>query len=258
VLLIPAIDLQGGRCVRLYQGDFGAPTAYAATPEELLARYRELGASWVHVVDLDRAQSGARDNRALIGRLAAHAPLSLQVGGGVRSAADIEELFDAGVARVVIGSAAADASHQVRDWLERFGPERLTLAFDVRLEHGGEPQVRTHGWTAASGRSLWQVLADYPRGAMRHVLCTDIERDGALTGPNLDLYRAALARAPELAWQASGGVRDAADLAALARLGVAAAVSGKALLEQRITHEELRPFLPDASFPVSTSATAGS
>ena len=255
MLLIPAIDLQGGRCVRLYQGEFGAPTAYATAPEELLAHYHELGASWVHVVDLDRAQRGVRDNRALIARLAARARSSLQVGGGVRSGEDIEELLAAGVARVVIGSAAADAPRRVCDWLECFGPERLALAFDVRGEHGGEPQVRTHGWTAASGRGLWQALADYPRGAVRHVLCTDIERDGALRGPNLDLYRAALARAPDLAWQASGGVRDGADLVALAGLGVAAALSGKALLEQRISHEELRPFLPDASFRASTSAT---
>ena len=91
---------------------------------------------------------------------------------------------------------------------------------------------------------------------VKHVLCTDIERDGALTGPNVDLYREALSRFPRLAWQASGGVRDAADLAALAEIGVAGAVSGKALLEERITSEELRPFLPDASSPASTSATA--
>ncbi len=104
--------------------------------------------------------------------------------------------------------------------------------------------------------SLWEAISRFPPGMVKHVLCTDIERDGAMTGPNLNLYRTALSRFPRLLWQASGGVRDAADLAALAEIGVAGAVSGKALLEERITHEELRPFLPDASSPASTFAKA--
>ena len=106
--------------------------------------------------------------------------------------------------------------------------------------------------------SLWEAISRYPTGLVKHVLCTDIERDGAMTGPNLNLYRTALSRFPRLAWQASGGVRDAADLTALAEVGVTGAVSGKALLEERITPEELRPFLPDASSPASTSATVRS
>ena len=106
--------------------------------------------------------------------------------------------------------------------------------------------------------SLWEAISRFPTGMVKHVLCTDIERDGAMTGPNLSLYRTALSRFPRLAWQASGGVRNAADLAALAEIGMTAAVSGKALLEERITPEELRPFLPDASSPASTSAKARS
>ncbi|HVO46760.1 MAG TPA: HisA/HisF-related TIM barrel protein, partial [Steroidobacteraceae bacterium] len=122
----------------------------------------------------------------------------------------------------------------------------------------GVPRVRTHGWTAGGSLSLWDALLLYPVRSLRHVLCTDIERDGALGGPTLQLYAQCVARFPRLQWQASGGVRSAADLTALARLDVAAAVSGKALLENRIPIEELRPFLPGASFPVSTSATARS
>jgi phosphoribosylformimino-5-aminoimidazole carboxamide ribotide isomerase len=258
MLLIPAIDLRGGRCVRLYQGDFAAETRYECSPRELLARYRALGASAAHVVDLDGAQAGLPAQREVILELAAERSLELQVGGGIRTAAAIEALLAGGIERVVIGSAAVERPDEVIGWLRRFGPERICLALDVRCDRRGEPRVRTRGWKSATAISLWEALDLYPAGAVRHVLCTDIERDGALSGPNLDLYRDARERFPDLAWQASGGVRDAADLQALARLGVAAAVAGKALLEERIGPEELQPFFADASSPVSTSATAGS
>ncbi len=109
--------------------------------------------------------------------------------------------------------------------------------------------MRTRGWTEGTGVTLWDALEPFLPVGLKHVLCTDIDRDGALTGPSLDLYRRALERFPDILWQASGGVRDASDLAALDRIGMAAAVSGKALLEQRMTSEELRPFLPNASSP---------
>jgi phosphoribosylformimino-5-aminoimidazole carboxamide ribotide isomerase len=256
MLLIPAIDLRNGRCVRLYQGDFDAETRYPAAPQELLARYRALGASWLHVVDLDGAKDGALANRAIIMELAAQTGLRLQVGGGVRSGQVIEDLLAHGVARVVVGSAAVERPDEVASWLGRYGSEHICLAFDVRLNADGEPVVRTRGWTESGKLTLWQALEPFIAVGLKHVLCTDIERDGALTGPNLSLYRTAAQRFPLLAWQASGGVRDAADLTALAQINVAAAVSGKALLEERITAEELRPFLPNASFPASTSATA--
>ena len=258
MLLIPAIDLRGGRCVRLYQGDFGAETRYEYTPRELLEKYRALGASWVHVVDLDGARDGVLANREVITELAAQQLVRLQVGGGIRSPQVIEDLISCGVERVVIGSAAVERPDEVIGWASRFGADRICLALDVRHDRHGEPQVRTRGWKAGTAISLWEALAIYPAAAVRHVLCTDIERDGALTGPNLGLYGAAVTRFPRIAWQASGGVRDAADLVALARIGATAAVSGKALLEERIKPEELRPFLPDASFPASTSATAKS
>jgi phosphoribosylformimino-5-aminoimidazole carboxamide ribotide isomerase len=258
MLLIPAIDLRHGRCVRLFQGDFGAETRYEHEPHELLLRYRGLGASWLHVVDLDGAKDGVLANRAVILALASQKAVRIQVGGGVRSPAVIDDLLRHGVERVVVGSAAVERPEEVADWIARFGIERICLAFDVRIDAGGQPLVHTRGWTEGTSITLWEAIARYPAGGVKHILCTDIERDGALTGPNTDLYKAALQRFPGLAWQASGGVRDAADLTALARSGVAAAVSGKALLEERITSEELRPFLPDASFPASTSATARS
>ncbi|MGA7537215.1 MAG: 1-(5-phosphoribosyl)-5-[(5-phosphoribosylamino)methylideneamino] imidazole-4-carboxamide isomerase [Steroidobacteraceae bacterium] len=258
MLLIPAIDLRAGCCVRLYQGDFGLETRYEHSPRELLERYHGLGASWVHVVDLEGARAGALAQRELLLELARQPGPRLQVGGGVRSSEVLEDLIGSGIERVVIGSAAVERPEEVIGWIRRFGAERVCLALDVRCDREGLPRVRTRGWQAGTAMSLWQALQPYPAAGVRHVLCTDIERDGALSGPNLALYREALARFPRLAWQASGGVRDTADLAALAQIGVAAAVSGKALLEERIKPEELRTYLPDASFPASTCATAGS
>ena len=258
MLLMPAIDLRHGRVVRLHQGDFSAETRYEHEPHELLLRYRGLGASWLHVVDLDGAKDGVLANRAVIIALASQRAVRLQVGGGVRSAAVIDDLLRHGVERVVVGSAAVERPEEVAEWLARFGAERICLALDVRMDSGGVPRVRTRGWTEGTAHSLWEAISQFPSGAVRHVLCTDIARDGALSGPNLELYQSALSRCPQLAWQASGGVRNAADLRALAQIGVAAAVSGKALLEERITPEELRLFLPDASSPASTSAPARS
>jgi len=249
MLLIPAIDLRGGRCVRLYQGNFARETRYEYSPRELLEKYRALGAPWVHVVDLDGARDGALANREVIVNLASERGIKLQVGGGIRSAEIIEDLISSGIERVIVGSAAAERPDEVISWLSRFGADRICIALDIRHDSSGEPQVRTRGWKSGTAISLREALGLYPPAAVRHVLCTDIERDGALTGPNLDLYRDAVAQFPRIAWQASGGVRDAADLHALARLGAAAAVSGKALLEERIRPEELRPFLRDASFP---------
>jgi phosphoribosylformimino-5-aminoimidazole carboxamide ribotide isomerase len=247
MLLIPAIDLRDGGCVRLLQGDFAAETRYPQEPVALLERYRAFGAPWLHVVDLDGAKDGRLANRAIIVALARQGGIKLQVGGGVRSASVVEDLLEAGVSRVVVGSAAIESPEEVSAWLDRFGPDRICIAFDVRINDAGVPQPRTRGWTEASALTLWQALQPFA-SSLKHVLCTDIARDGALTGPNVALYRTALARFPQLQWQASGGVRDATDLASLDRVGVSAAVSGKALLEHRMTSEELRPFLPSASF----------
>jgi phosphoribosylformimino-5-aminoimidazole carboxamide ribotide isomerase len=243
--LIPAIDLKDGRCVRLLHGDFKAETRYQASPFDLLEAYRAMGADWLHVVDLDGARDGILGNRPIIERLAGGA-VKLQVGGGLRSTAAIERMLECGAARVVIGSAAISDPDTVLQWLQRFGPERVTLAFDVRLDEGGTPRVATHGWQRQSELSLWGALQRFEAVALKHVLCTDVARDGALSGPNLTLYGAAMQRHPQIEWQASGGVRDAADLHALAGLGLSAAISGKALLERRMSREELQPFLPNA------------
>jgi phosphoribosylformimino-5-aminoimidazole carboxamide ribotide isomerase len=243
MLLIPSIDIRGGQCVRLLRGDFAAETVYDATPEATLERYAALGARWLHVVDLDGARDGQLGNRDLIATLAAHRDVRIQVGGGVRRRETIDALLALGVARVVVGSAAVDAVADTHAWLQALGGERVCLAFDVGLDAQGTPRLRTHGWRTRTTRSLWDAVAEYESAGLRHVLCTDVALDGALEGPNLALYREAVRRHPHIAWQASGGVSGAADLSALAGCGVAAAISGKALLENRISTEALQPYL---------------
>ena len=244
--LIPAMDLRAGRCVRLLQGDFGAETRYDADPRALLGKYRSVGADWLHVVDLDGARDGRAGNDSLIAELAAEKALNLQVGGGLRDAAAVKRILDLGAARAVIGSAAITHVEEVRGWLGRFGPERLTLAFDVRLDRSGVPRVTTHGWQEQSQVSLWDAVANFAAAGLMHVLCTDVSRDGALNGPNVELYRNAVRRYPRLQWQASGGIRASRDMHALADAGAAAAISGRALLEELIPAQELQAFLPNA------------
>jgi len=246
--LLPAIDLKDGRTVRLLQGDFARQTAYSTAPLELARKFEAMGADWLHVVDLDGAREGRTDrgNRVLIAQLARESRLKLQVGGGLRTRADLDRILEAGAERAVIGSAALSDPLQVRAWIDDVGRERIALAFDVRLDAGGTPCIATHGWQRQSTRPLWEALAEFTGTALRHVLCTDVARDGALSGPNVALYAEAARRFPDIAWQASGGIRDAADLEALAACGAAAAISGKALLEDLIPVEELRPFLPNA------------
>ncbi len=245
--LIPAIDLRDGRCVRLLQGRFDAETVYASDPLELLDRYLALGAGMIHVVDLDGARAGSQANRTAIARLAGHAPPgTVQVGGGVRSREVVEELLALGVTRAVVGSVAVTAPDEVAGWLREPGAERVVLAFDIRLDEGGTPRLATHGWERQTETSLWDAVERYLPAGLRHVLCTDVARDGAMSGPNLSLYAEAVRRFPGIAWQASGGVSCAADLHALAMTGVAAVISGRALLEGRLSAEEIAPFLPAA------------
>lgn len=232
--------------MRLLQGDFDAETSYAAAPSTLLAKYRDYGADWLHVVDLDGARDGNPGNQPIIADLAAQPAVKLQVGGGLRNAEAISQMLRLGVARVVVGSAAVTQPDAVRGWLGRFGAERVALAFDVRLDESGVPCVATHGWREQSQLTLWSAVALFTGSGLRHVLCTDVRRDGALSGPNVDLYREAAQRLPQIEWQASGGIRDARDLRALAAAGAAAAISGKALLEDRILVEDLQPYLPNA------------
>jgi len=246
MILIPSIDLRNGRCVRLLKGDFNQETRYDLEPHELLQRYRALGASWLHVVDLDGAKDGRLANRSVIIRLASQKALHIQVGGGVRSAAVVDDLLRNGIDRVIVGSAAVENPAEVQSWMKKYGAEKIGLAFDIRHDAAGVPKVLTRGWTQESRLTLWEAIDSYLPHGLKHVLCTDAELDGAMQGPAQNLYREFVKRYPQIQLQASGGVRSAADLAALADIGSAAAISGKALLEEAIKPSELVPFLPNA------------
>jgi phosphoribosylformimino-5-aminoimidazole carboxamide ribotide isomerase len=232
MIIYPAMDLMSGRVVRLKQGRFEDQTTYSAEPAEALHAFAEAGAEWAHVVDLDGARAKAPVQHDLIASLARSTSLKLQVGGGFRTRDQVARMLGAGVARVVVGSLAVKEPQLVSSWIEEFGPERLTLSLDVRVADG-VPVVSVSGWTEASGATLWDVANLYP--AARHLLLTDIARDGMLAGPNLNLLNEAVERLPNLSIQASGGVTSIADLA---RLRTDGAIIGKAMWEGLIPLEE--------------------
>lgn len=244
--IIPAIDLRQGQCVRLFQGDFDRQTIYGKDPVALAGSYQTMGFSNLHIVDLDGARSGQQENQAIIRSIIDSSDLAVQVGGGIRSAQQLESWLDAGVARVVIGSLAIIRPRLVSEWLSSYGPEKVVLALDVTLDETGTPQVATHGWTRPGNMTLWQCIDTYLDVGLQHVLCTDISRDGAMTGPNIELYAQLIGKYPQIQLQASGGVRDINDLKALDRIGVPAAISGRALLDGKIDSTELSTFLPAA------------
>jgi phosphoribosylformimino-5-aminoimidazole carboxamide ribotide isomerase len=234
--IIPAIDLRGGRVVRLKQGDYAQQTTYADDPRVLARRYADAGARWLHLVDLDGARSGNLDNLAVIEAIARDG-MRVQAGGGVREDADLRRLFDAGVARVVVGSVAIRDPARVAGWLRGYGAERLTLALDTR-RIDGRWTLPSAGWTETESRTLDELAPWYAAQGARHLLCTDIDRDGMLAGFNLDLYRHLADVVPSLAVQASGGVRSLDDIRAAREAGARGVILGRALLEGRFTMKE--------------------
>lgn len=239
--VIPAIDLLEGGVVRLFQGDFDQVTEYVKDPVELAKQYADAGARRLHVVDLDGAKSGEQSNLPIIERLA-RLDIELQTGGGIRDLAGLRRLIDAGVRRGVVGSTAVKQPDLVDAWIDAVGAEHVILAMDVRLDDDGEPEVLIDGWTAGSGQRMWPLVERYLGVGAREFLCTDIAKDGTLQGPNVDLYRACVERFPAAEFIASGGVSCAADLEALDATGVARVVTGKALLDGRLTLEEIKRF----------------
>jgi phosphoribosylformimino-5-aminoimidazole carboxamide ribotide isomerase len=232
MILYPAMDLMGGRVVRLAQGRFEEATAYESSPEAALAGFAAAGAEWAHVVDLDGAKARQPVQHDLIADLARAAELKLQVGGGFRTRDQVARMLDAGVARVVIGSLAVTRPDLVEALLDEFGGDRITLSLDVKLA-GGTPIVVTSGWTESSALTLWDAAARFP--AARHILLTDVGRDGMLQGANFALLEEAARRLPQAEIQASGGVSSLEDLRRLKTAGV---IIGKALWEGRFTLAE--------------------
>ena len=244
--IIPAIDIKDGKCVRLLQGDYEKTTEYSSDPKSVGRRFCALNVSDLHIVDLDGARTGSQDNRALVREIVSESGLTTQLGGGVRKRDDVANWLDIGVSRCVIGSMAIEEANTVKEWILEFGGHAIVLALDIRLDDSGVPMLTTHGWTQDAGISLWDCLDSYNEAGARQVLCTDVARDGTMTGPNFELYAEVLTRYPHLELQASGGVRSIGDLQRLRDLGLPAAITGRALLDGKISEAEIRSFQQNA------------
>jgi len=237
--VIPAIDVRNSRVVRLSQGDYARETVYNDSPLAVARRYEDAGARWLHLVDLDAARHGGYSLHELLAQLRHSTSLQIQTGGGIRFEADVETLLALGAARVVVGTTAVREPLRVMDWLRRYGGERITLALDARQDETGVWRLPVAGWTEHSDENLVDLLQRYADAGLKHLLCTDIARDGMLGGFNLDLYRMLALRWPQLRIQASGGVRSVGDVLAAREAGASAAILGRALLEDRLELAEV-------------------
>src|SRR5690606_4780696 len=196
------------------QGDYARETRYGDEPLALARRYADEGARWLHLVDLDAARSGGYTLLPLLRALAGDGRLEVQTGGGIRGRDDVARLLEAGASRVVIGSLAVREPDSVLAWIDEFGAQRITVALDSRLDEAGRWRLPVHGWTETGAQTLDGLARRYQAGGLRHLLSTDIARDGMLTGPSLALYAHLGAIVPGLEVQASGGVSTVADVAA--------------------------------------------
>ncbi len=229
---IPAVDIRGGRCVRLRQGDYGQETVYGDDPAEMASRWEAEGATRLHVVDLDGARDGVRANAAAIRRLLEAVTIPVQVGGGVRSPRDARALLDDGAERVVVGTAAVEQFDALGEWLQTLGADRVIVGVDAR-----DGRVATRGWldvTDVDADAFCDRLADV---GVRRVLYTDIARDGMLQGPNVAAVRAVASRG-RLAVLGSGGVATVEHLRQLAEAGAEGAIVGTALYDGRLRLSE--------------------
>lgn len=225
--IIPAIDLRGGRCVRLMQGDFTRETVWSDQPSEVAKRWSAAGATIIHVVDLDGAVTGELQNLGALGEIRAATSAQIQYGGGLRSDAAIEAAFDAGADRVVVGTALIARTEWVEELVQRYG-SKVMASIDAR---GGK--VATQGWLAGSGLAVAEIVERANRLGIGRALITDIDTDGMLTGPNLSALREVVARA-RFAVIASGGIARLEDLDAVKAAGAAGAIIGQALYTGRV------------------------
>ncbi|MFB1115432.1 1-(5-phosphoribosyl)-5-[(5-phosphoribosylamino)methylideneamino]imidazole-4-carboxamide isomerase [Dickeya dadantii] len=237
-MIIPALDLIDGQVVRLHQGDYGQQRQYGSDPLPRLQDYQQQGASVLHLVDLTGAKDPAARQIPLLKTLLAGVSVPVQVGGGIRTEQDVEALLAAGASRVVIGSTAVKQPALVQQWFTRYGADALVLALDVRIDADGVKNIAISGWQENSGITLEDTVERYLPFGLKHVLCTDISRDGTLQGSNVDLYREISARYPQVAFQASGGIGSLADIAALRGSGVQGVIVGRALLEGKFNVTE--------------------
>lgn len=230
-VIYPAIDIRGGKCVRLLQGDYNQETVYGDSPVEMAQQWEKQGASWIHLVDLDGAKAGAPVNDGIILEIAKTVKVPVQVGGGIRTIEQVERYLDGGVTRVILGTAAIQDRPFVEEALKRYGGSRIAIGIDARNGY-----VATHGWLETSEVKAEELAQELAKKGAETFIYTDIARDGTLTGPNVAEI-VGLARAAEVKVIASGGVsvmNDLHNLAQYAADGVCGAIVGKALYTERI------------------------
>ena len=228
IQLIPAIDLIGGRCVRLSQGDYDTKKEYG-DPVEMALRMEDMGVRRLHLVDLDGAKSRHVVNDRVLRDICRRTSLTVDFGGGIKTEDDLEKVFDAGAAMATAGSIAVTDPDSVGLWIEKYGAERIVLGADVR-----DGKISINGWKEDSALELMPFLEGYRKQGLQHVLCTDISKDGMLQGPNVALYKSIMAQWPDCRLIASGGVSSKEDIRALDEAGIPAVVFGKAIYEGRI------------------------
>jgi phosphoribosylformimino-5-aminoimidazole carboxamide ribotide isomerase len=231
VILYPAIDIRGGRCVRLVEGDFTRETVFDADPADAARRWVDAGAEWLHVVDLDGAVAGAPSNGEAIARVRGAVDVPIQVGGGLRRLDDLEGVFSLGINRAILGTVALRDPDLVHDAVGRWG-EAIAVALDAR-----DGRVATDGWLEQSDAEAVDVARTMAAAGVRHLIVTDISRDGTLTGPNLDGLKQVI-DAVDAGVIASGGMSSLADLEAAAAIGAVGAIIGRALYDGRIDLRE--------------------
>jgi phosphoribosylformimino-5-aminoimidazole carboxamide ribotide isomerase len=232
--VIPAIDIIGGKCVRLTQGDYAQKKIYNENPLEVAKGFEDAGVKYLHLVDLDGAKAGRVTNWEVIEFITSQTNLHVDFGGGIKTEAEIKQLFDLGVKQINLGSIAVKEPDTVYQWIEKFGSNRIILSADVHGE-----KIAIAGWQEKSNLLITDFIKMYLEHGLKYVTCTDISTDGMLNGPNIKLYKKLTKLFPELKVIASGGVSSIKDLEKLKKTGVDGVIVGKAIYENRITLEEL-------------------
>lgn len=232
--LIPAIDIIGGKCVRLSKGDYDAKKIYDEHPEEVARRFQDMGLTRLHVVDLDGAKANHIVNLEVLDKITSQTSLTVDFGGGIKAESDLKAAFDHGAAMVTVGSLAATQPELLLQWAETFGADRFIVGADAQ-----DGRVRINGWLEDGGMSLQEFVSFYMSHGITRVLCTDISRDGMLSGPNTELYRSIMQQFPACRLIASGGVSCTEDILALEAAGIPSVVFGKAFYEGRLDMDVL-------------------
>ena len=256
IRIVPAIDLIGGRCVRLTRGDYATKKVYDASPVETARRYADCGVQRIHLVDLDGAKASQPCNLAVLEQIAAAVSCELEWGGGIATTDDVERVFSAGATHAIVGSVAALQPERFEEWLSRWG-SRMILGADARqTEAAGAAglegwRVAVKGWQEEAPLSLDAILRRFAGRELREAIVTDIGRDGMLQGPTTGLYVQLQAAFPQVTFTVSGGVSSMDDIRALDAAGLQKAIVGKALYENRITLKDIALWSQKESYPAS-------